>query len=92
VVRPSEDPSAGWVTASQLAEYAFCPRAYWYRAHPPPEGPAASSVAALAGGERFHARTLTTRYRRERWSTAWWILVAAGLLLCLLALAQGGVL
>lgn len=78
------------MTASDLAEYAYCPRAYWYRGHPPPGGPARSTVVARAGGERFHARTLTTRYRRERWSAVWWGLVAAGLLLCLLALLQVG--
>ena len=78
------------MTASDLAEYAYCPRAYWYRRHPPPEGPARSSREARAGGERYHARVLTTRYRRERWSVIWWILVAVGVLLCLLALAEFG--
>jgi CRISPR/Cas system-associated exonuclease Cas4 (RecB family) len=78
------------VTASDLAEYAFCPRAYWYRKHPPAEGPSRASAVARSGGERFHARTLATRSRRERWSALWWILVGAGLLLCLLALVQAG--
>ncbi|MFZ0830213.1 MAG: hypothetical protein WCB18_07765 [Thermoplasmata archaeon] len=78
------------MTASDLAEYAYCPRAHWYRKHPPVDGPAPSSVEARSRGERYHARTLTTRSRRERWSTVWWILVGAGLLLCLLALAELG--
>jgi CRISPR/Cas system-associated exonuclease Cas4 (RecB family) len=78
------------VTASDLAEYAYCPRAYWYRRHPPPEGPTPSSRGARAGGERYHARALTTRYRRERWPAVWWVLVAVGLLLFLLALAECG--
>jgi CRISPR/Cas system-associated exonuclease Cas4 (RecB family) len=79
------------VTASDLAEYAYCPRAYWYRAHPPPEGPAPASVRARVEGGRFHARALTARYRREQWSIVWWMLIGAGLLLCLLAfLAIGG--
>jgi CRISPR/Cas system-associated exonuclease Cas4 (RecB family) len=78
------------VTASDLAEYAYCPRAYWYRTHPPAEGPAPSSVGARSRGERFHARALTTRSRREQWSAAWWVLVGAGLLLCVLALVQVG--
>jgi CRISPR/Cas system-associated exonuclease Cas4 (RecB family) len=78
------------VTASDLAEYAYCPRAYWYRRHPPPEGPTPSSSEARAGGERHHARALMTRYRRERWSAVWWVLVAVGLLLFLLALVEFG--
>jgi CRISPR/Cas system-associated exonuclease Cas4 (RecB family) len=80
------------VTASDLAEYAYCPRAYWYRRHPPAEGPSPSSRVARAGGERYHARTLTARYRRERWSAVWWVLVAAGLFLFLLALVEFGAL
>ncbi|MCI4352096.1 MAG: hypothetical protein L3K14_01720 [Thermoplasmata archaeon] len=86
----SDDPATRWVTASDLAEYAFCPRAYWYRGHPPPEGPAPSSRAAQAAGERYHESVLTHRSRRERWSTGWWLLVGTGLLLCLLALLQAG--
>ena len=78
------------MTASDLAEYAYCPRAHWYRTHPPADGPAPSSVAARTRGERFHARTLTTRARREQWSVVWWILAGAGLVLCLLALVQVG--
>jgi hypothetical protein len=51
-------PDAPWVSASELAEYAFCPRALYYRHHPP-AGPA--DPAARASAERgvaFHARTL----------------------------------
>lgn len=76
------------MTASDLAEYAYCPRAYWYQYHPPPEGPDLASRAARAHGERFHLRALTVRSRRERWSPLWWMLVAAGLLLSLFALVQ----
>jgi CRISPR/Cas system-associated exonuclease Cas4 (RecB family) len=90
VVRTADDPPARWVTASDLAEYAFCPRAYWYTRHPPAEGPEPSNATARHLGERYHARTLATRYRRERWSTVWWLLVAAGVFLCLLALLQVG--
>jgi CRISPR/Cas system-associated exonuclease Cas4 (RecB family) len=88
VASPADDQTAGWVTASDLADYEFCPRAYWYRKHPPIDGPSPASVARRATGEQFHARTLSTRLRRERWSTAWWWLVAAGLLLCLLSIAE----
>lgn len=91
MARSSDAAPAGWVTASDLAEYAYCPRAHWYRTHPPPEGPAPSSVRSRATGEQFHARLLTTRYRREHWSPVWWILAGAGAFLVLLSLVLAGV-
>lgn len=78
------------MTASDLAEYAYCPRAQWYRTHPPAEGPAPSSVDARSRGERFHARTLVARSRREQWSSLWWFLITTGLLLCLLGFVLAG--
>ena len=36
-------PTGRWVSATDLAEYAYCPRAWYYRHHPPPEGPAPGS-------------------------------------------------
>lgn len=78
------------MTVSDLAEFAYCPRAHWYRGHPPPEGPARASVEARARGERFHARVLTTRYRREHWSPFWWAFVGVGIFLCFLALVLVG--
>ena len=76
------------MTASDLAEYAFCPRAHWYRLHPPAGGAAVSSELARRSGDRFHARVLTARTRRDRWTGLWWLLVGAGFLLCLLALVE----
>jgi CRISPR/Cas system-associated exonuclease Cas4 (RecB family) len=73
------------VTSSDLADYAYCPRSFWYRKHPPAGGPTRRSRAAQVDGERFHARTLTRRFRRERRSGLGWVLVGGGLLLCLLA-------
>lgn len=89
---PDVDPSLGWVTASELAEYAYCPRAHWYRRHPPPEGPSTESRLARTRGERFHGQTLARRDRRERWSAAAWILALVGLGFCLAALRLVGAL
>lgn len=48
---PSEEPLP-WLSVSDLAEYAYCPRAQWYRHHPP-DGPtsAASERSAAAGAD-----------------------------------------
>lgn len=85
MARYSDDPAPEWVTASDLAEYAYCPRALWYRRHPPPDGPSRSSQVARAEGERFHVRTLQRRARAERWSGVGWLLVGLGLLLVVVA-------
>jgi hypothetical protein len=74
-----------WVTVSELSEYAFCPRAHYYRAHPPVGGEAPESARDRARGVVHHARELSGERRIERAGPA---LVALGLLgLALLAAA-----
>ena len=75
-------PSPRWVTASDLAEYVYCPRAHWYRHHPPRGGPTARAIAARAVGADYHSQELEARVRLERWVPLWWVLVATGLLVC----------
>jgi hypothetical protein len=70
-----------WVGAAELGEYAYCPRAWYYRGHPPEGPPDPESIARQELGATFHARALTREVARER-STAG--LVAAALLLLLL--------
>jgi len=68
-----------WVSASDLADYAYCPRSYWYRRHPPAGGPSRSSQRSALGGVRYHERILTaTRHRAER-GGAYWAVVLVGL-------------
>jgi len=81
----SRDPP--FVSASDLADYAYCPRSYWYRTHPPPEGPAPDSVRSSAAGTRSHARQLGGERRRAEHRAAYWVLIVVGLLVVL-----GGVL
>jgi hypothetical protein len=73
----------GWVTVSDLSEEAYCPRARWYRDHPP-SAEAAREVRDAPGrraGIAYHARTLRREVRREG-SGAWpWVVGALGLLL-----------
>lgn len=67
-------------TPSDLADYAFCPRSYWYRYHPPPGGPSADGVRRVEAGERYHARTLRTARHHAEHGGTYWALVAVGLL------------
>jgi hypothetical protein len=90
---PVGDPAAedgAWASVSDLAEYAYCPRALWYRHHPPAGGPAPDSALDRSRGEQFHARRLSavaTRAEPARWP---WALLALGAILVLVALALGG--
>jgi CRISPR/Cas system-associated exonuclease Cas4 (RecB family) len=76
-----------FVSASDLADYAYCPRSHWYRHHPPPGGPSASSVRSAAAGTRSHVRQLGGERRRAERGGLYWALVAVGILAVL-----GGVL
>ena len=79
---PSPDRSRRrWISASDLGEYTYCPRAWWYRAHPPSQGPSASSQRAARAGERFHARSLDGERARERWAVVYALLLAVAVLL-----------
>jgi CRISPR/Cas system-associated exonuclease Cas4 (RecB family) len=80
-------PSPGWVSATDLAEYAYCPRAYYYRDHPPPGGPTRSSQQRSRAGERYHARELGAERRRAEHGTGYVVVLVVGLLLALGGLA-----
>jgi hypothetical protein len=84
----------GWTSASDLAEYAYCPRAHYYRHHPPRRGPTRDSVRRAGVGERYHARALEADIRRSTASSrALWALVGIALVLLLVAfvwLSSGG--
>lgn len=75
-----------WVSASELAEYAYCPRAWWFRGHPPPLGPSRESQRAARSGARFHAETLDGERARERWAGRYVVLLLVALALLLLGL------
>jgi CRISPR/Cas system-associated exonuclease Cas4 (RecB family) len=68
-----------WTSPSDLADYAYCPRSYWYRHHPPAEGPAPAAIVRARAGVRYHHRTLTAERRRAEWGTAYWVGVLAGI-------------
>jgi len=69
----------GWVSATDLAEYAYCPRSLYYRRRDPD---AEESVSARAG-RVFHDRTLGAERRRAARGGAYWagLLLGSGLVL-----------
>ncbi|MCI4362818.1 MAG: hypothetical protein L3K13_00710 [Thermoplasmata archaeon] len=54
-----------WATAAELGEYAFCPRAWHYRAHPPASAPSSEDLERERYGLEFHARALSREQSRE---------------------------
>jgi|GEM_PF-3402608 len=86
--RPPESPD--WITASEIAEHAYCPRAAWYSRHPGEQIPGALSPQDLERqrkGRKTHER-IERQHEASRGSSGWvWLLmslVSLGLLLWLL--------
>ena len=76
-----------WTSASDLAEYAYCPRAHFYHVHPPAGGPDRSSQRRAEAGRRFHGRELSGERRRAEHGGAYWAVFVVGIVLALGALA-----
>ncbi len=83
-----EDPD--WVSASDLAEYAYCPRAFWYRKHPPAGMSASNSDRSSRRGQRFHRRELGAERKREAHAGGYVALVLFGIALLSTALYFAG--
>jgi CRISPR/Cas system-associated exonuclease Cas4 (RecB family) len=62
---------------SDLSEYAYCPRAFWYRHHPPDVPPLAEEVRRQRSGTRYHQRQLAVELAVERHRGLWVILALA---------------
>lgn len=58
-------PPGRMVSASELAEFAYCPRAWYYRDHPPPQGRSEGSRRSAEAGTRYHRRFLAAEERHE---------------------------
>jgi hypothetical protein len=76
-----------WVSASDLADYAYCPRAHWYHDHPPEGGPTRSSRRSSEAGIQFHSRELSGERRRAEHGGAYWAALLLGVVLALGAVA-----
>jgi hypothetical protein len=68
-----------YVSASELADFAFCPRSHSYRLHPDGRAPAPGAIARERAGTSYHGRTIGSD---RRWAEAspvpWVILVLLG--------------
>jgi len=74
-----------WVTPSDLAEYAFCPRALYYRrTRDAPDSEAADR------GATYHRRRLSAERRRAEHGRLPWLALALGAALLLLGVALAG--
>ena len=77
------------MTVSELAGYAYCPRSWWYDAHPPAEGRTAESGRQTRDGVRYHARTLGADRRRASSARAAGVVIAAASFLLVLGSLLG---
>ena len=78
--------ASDWTSASDLADFAFCPRSHYYHEHPPPAGPTADGQRRAEDGRRHHASRLGAERARARHGGAYWTVLALGVLL-----AVGGI-
>ncbi|MGI0128811.1 MAG: hypothetical protein ACREDE_00555 [Thermoplasmata archaeon] len=74
---------SSWVSASDVADYAYCPRAHWYHDHPPRDGPRPGTQERAQAGERYHRRVLGAERRRAEHGGAYWAALAFGTVLVL---------
>ena len=74
-----------WLSASDLAEYAYCPRALYYRRRSPeePERP------VVRAGRAYHERALRAEHRRAAYGRAYWGAFLVGIALLAIALLGG---
>jgi hypothetical protein len=72
-----------WTSASDLADYAYCPRSHYYHDHPPPEGPTPDGQRRAERGRRYHAASLGAERARAEHGGAYWAALAVGVLLVL---------
>ena len=75
-------PYREWVSATDLAEYAYCPRAWYYRTHLDPAARTEESRRTALAGDRYHARALDHDWRQEQHLGAYLglLLLGAGIL------------
>lgn len=79
----SVGPPPDWVTASELADYAYCPRSWWYGQTLGPDGRTPEAARLVAAGEVHHQRVLSAESDRERFGSRYYAVVAAAALLIL---------
>ncbi|HZY91257.1 MAG TPA: hypothetical protein VFG07_00575 [Thermoplasmata archaeon] len=81
-----------WISVSELAEYTYCPRSWWYGRHPPEGHDDPDRQVRLDAGTRFHEASLGATGRRDAWAGVlpWAAVISAGLLVLAIVLALEG--
>jgi CRISPR/Cas system-associated exonuclease Cas4 (RecB family) len=82
---------APWCSASDLSEYAYCPRAHWYRHHGSPAGIDAHSRRSQELGISYHERSLSALEEREGHVGRWVAIVVLAVAMLVVALYLGGI-
>ena len=75
---PAGSRSSRYVTASELADYAFCPRAHYYAHHPGGRAVADGALERERAGVRYHTGTTRSDRRWAETSPLPWLLVLLG--------------
>ena len=76
-----------WASATDVSEYAYCPRAWYYRTHSDPSERTEESQRSSAAGQSFHAEMLEREWRREHGLGRYLALLLVGALVVLGGLA-----
>ncbi|HTT25843.1 MAG TPA: hypothetical protein VMH90_02620 [Thermoplasmata archaeon] len=79
-----DDDLGPWVSAGDLADYAFCPRSHWYARTRPDARVPRESARRVARGEAFHASALSGVRARSTRRGAYAAAVLLGILLAVL--------
>jgi hypothetical protein len=78
------DEEAAWVSAGELADYAFCPRSHWYSVTRPEAPGPRDSARRSSAGAAFHATQLSAVRQRAEHRGAYAAALVLGLLLAVL--------
>lgn len=73
------DSQGPWVSASDLAEYAYCPRSHYYSLHTEAVGGRIAPDPRARAGVRYHQRTLSAERDHDRHIGAYLALLLVGL-------------
>jgi CRISPR/Cas system-associated exonuclease Cas4 (RecB family) len=78
-----------YLSASEIGDYAYCPRSFWYRRHPPPVGRSAASRQSSEAGTKYHAAHLRAERHRAGRQQIWRTVLVIAAIVAVAALAGG---
>ena len=75
-----------WLSASEVGDYAYCPRSFWYRRHPPAGGPSEASRRRSIAGSRYHSAYLAGEQARSLHRSTWRTVLLVAVIVALVCL------